>query len=145
MSDEKLVKELEEMKAQKIELQNEIRKARAEQRETMIAAHRDRVTPAMLEHARAYGEFLGDDVAKFEAYLKALPQQIVTEPTGQAPAAKQPNASTGATAGEQQLAKSFGLPWNEIEKFASVQGVNSDGVFVMTDGTLKTKEQLLKN
>ena len=64
-----------------------LREARRMKRDHLIAKHQSegRITPTMLAGVRDYGELCGDDVPKFETFLKALPVVTRATPIGVAP------------------------------------------------------------
>lgn len=120
-----------------------IKALRDQQREALIAKHQDRVAPAALEAVRTLGKSFGDDLAAFEGYLKGLP--VVTRPAavGGAPVVDLRGAPS-VEDGTRDFAKKIGMADAQLAKFSQVKEFRHNGDFVLEDGRIVTRAELLQ-
>lgn len=152
MADEKTAERLAQLEREKAEAlaREKATKAAldarvAADRTALVDKHADRVAPAARKDVEAYGEFCGDDLGKFEAYLLTLPKVTrpatdsrvtVADPTKAAP--------TGLDAGDKAVAKALGIPEKRVAQLADVVGYNAgEGTWVLADGSTIDRDEAI--
>jgi hypothetical protein len=106
----------------------------------LIAANRDKITPAMLASVESFASKC-DDSAELRGFIASLPVQTNDEPVGAVP--PQPDEKPKPSANEERLRQT----WNMTDKtmaYAEVMSRNLDGTFNLADGRKVTDEQLNK-
>ena len=120
----------------------------ASQRASLIGQYASRVVPAMLDAVNAFGDACGHDVAKFEAFLKALPVQIreTAQGAASAPVAVPGPAQPAANSDEQGILRALRAlgcqNLGAVAKYVGVQHAYSDGTVVLADGTITSHKAL---
>lgn len=123
-----------ELDAENKSLRGSIKALEANQREALIAKYENRVKPANLEAVKAYGEFCGTDMKKFEAHLISLP--VVTHDTRVSGANEEKDETPTVSADDAEVAELFGYDPAIAEKFKGAKYVERHtGLVVFEDGT----------
>jgi signal peptide peptidase SppA len=125
-------------------MQATLEAVQANQRKALIEKHRNRVAPAALASIEKVGETMGADLVGFEAFLSSLPIVTRAERVTEAPSVDPAKAKPEADAGEKQVAKWLGTSVANINRYADVAAFQSDGRFLMKDGSVLTRDELLK-
>lgn len=115
------------------------------QRGAMVRQYADRVVPAMAEAVAEYGAACGSDLAKFEAFLKALPVQVRSEAQGANPTQAQapsPQASDEKQGILRALRALGCVNLQSAVKYADVVQAYSDGTLVLADGTITNRDEV---
>jgi hypothetical protein len=130
----------------------------AQRREDVIAKHRDRIAPSALDSVKAYGEFCGEDIAKFEKFLQDMPAvtratresimpsvEKITKTLQGIAAFVSPDGyggQLGGDVGAKQVARWLQTSVEKMDRYAGVRGFLSNGTFVMGDGRNLTRDEL---
>jgi hypothetical protein len=128
----------------------------AGQRKALLEQNRDRVAPTMLAEVEAYGAFCGDDLGKFEAFVKSLPGLTratresgtdLAETVMAAAAGVESivgNTGLGGVVGAKQVERWLGTSTAKINAYAKVKAFHANGKFELTDGRMVSRSELKK-
>ena len=132
-----------EADARNASLEASLKAVQAQRREDLVSKYTDRVVPANRAAVLAFGEFCGEDLAKFEAHLKTLPVLTRKDPQGAAPGGGPEADAADATAGERKVARIFGVSVEKMRATEGVIGVYADGSVAVADPREDNGERIL--
>ena len=131
----------------KVDRSPKTKKWTPEQKEALIkqAQIESRVTPPMLETVKSMAA--NCDVAMLDSFLATLPPQVHVDVASVIPVPLDPDSTdhpSGLSAHDRVVKAVFGVDAKWIKATELVKSIDCKGDFILKDGTVKTKAELLE-